>query len=737
MASLVFILLLLISMIAGAEENVSADGCIHIVLKPGISISRQMNSYDTIYEIQNTFDLKGRNLSIPVGCALLFKGGYIRNGTIEGNDTAIIYDGTSTVFANVSLIGTWRAGTGCPEWFGAAGNGKADDREAVQQAFNICDTVILKNTYLIRNAPFDYGKYKPVPENELDYYLDVMAQKNRCTESELTPLKLSSNKTVVLSGTVKSFSPLGNLIEIIGNNTSITGGGTVSGCGIVHTVNVYSGTTNFPVTKWDSALIYIKGSNNRVENIIIKDPAREGISIDDYLSSENRICNNVFGGGLRAHTEDIGTCSFTALFGIYDRGTNTVIRNNVFKKLDGRGLYDALYCNYSTTNVPSVEKRTDVHTIFENNVVEAAFEHGVYSYASNLRIIGNTFHTDYTALQLFNGKQFVDSNTLYCNEHSLGIYVSGEDQIVTNNKLYNVGRYGIRCAGFYNGSCDNDYVANNYIEKLMVPFSDSDPKTTPAITFESTDFDNNKLHLRQVTCKNNTIICKGESVSARTTPITGIIAVYGDAKTTIDRIDIVNNTVMNSNVADNICITLMNAENHGTAIIEGNVCVNDCPLISTTPGEPVLSIKGVGTAIVRNNHLEQQGKTGTAFSLTNVRHAQFSGNTMIADLYSKSVFYTVKESILDFDGSNVVNHMATERLVTIPIRSTSTSATYVPFPLPSDHWDLEIVPIDAAARNSEKNNPLKILKSDAGGVQLYHRTATKSSTLYRITVKYR
>lgn len=726
------------SFTSNQDDNIIID----VTLRRGKPLAEQLSKDNTVYEVRYTFDLKGRSVVIPQGCVLVFNGGKFRNGTIVGNVTRIENKRKKPIVSNVILDGSWNVEIAYPEWFGAAGNGRKDDREAVQAAFNVGNTVMLKNNYLIKNAPFDFRRYRHIPDDELDYYQDVLAQKNQTPDALLTPLHLHSNKKIFISGTLKAYSPLGILIELKGDNTVITGGGTIEGCGIVNTVNVYSGEPDYVVTKWESALIYIKGSNNRVDGITIKNPTRQGISVDDYLSKNNVICNNVIGGGLRLHTQAVETCNFSGLFGIYSRGTNTIVRNNEFKQIDGKSVYDALFCDYTTVNVPpSPAERKEIHTLFENNTVESALEHAVYSYSANLRIIGNTLCSEATALQLFHRNQVVDSNIIYCNERASGINVSGEDQIITNNKLYNVGLYGIRCEGYYNGSCDNDYVAGNYIEKIMAPFSESQPNTTPAITFESSEFRNNKLKLNKIICENNTVICMDEAESARTIPIVGIIAVYGSESSSIGEIHIRDNTVLNSNVANNIAITMLNKTRSAIAYIEGNTCVNTRPILSSIPYDPVLFIEGVKMAYIKGNQLEQQGmlngvkNAGSAFQLKNVDKAVFSENDMQAQMYSNNQFFVISNvPSFEIDGSNVINGCRVEQMVTIPEKTTG--ATSLRFTMPNNHSRLEIIPVNDYARKNDRKNPLVIDSKSINGVQIRHNKAADRSTQYRIKVIY-
>lgn len=88
-------------------------------------------SPNTYYEISGIVDLKGKTLSMPEGCFLDFRNGRFVNGSIKGN------------LQNEYLR---------PEWFGAKGDGKSDDTQAIQNALNSGKNIVLSGDYCISKA---------------------------------------------------------------------------------------------------------------------------------------------------------------------------------------------------------------------------------------------------------------------------------------------------------------------------------------------------------------------------------------------------------------------------------------------------------------------------------------------------------------------------------------------------------------------------------------------------------
>lgn len=73
-----------------------------LVLKKGMTLSRQITVANTRYEITDDFDLMGKTLTVPKNCELDFKGGSISNGTIVFSQTVI----TNPMFSKMHFRGS-------------------------------------------------------------------------------------------------------------------------------------------------------------------------------------------------------------------------------------------------------------------------------------------------------------------------------------------------------------------------------------------------------------------------------------------------------------------------------------------------------------------------------------------------------------------------------------------------------------------------------------------------------
>lgn len=79
----------------------------YVILRSGKSLTEQLTKENTIYEIRYDFDLEGQNLKVPSGCILLFNGGTLGNGQIEGDKTFIKSYKRRIFKDDITLTGTF------------------------------------------------------------------------------------------------------------------------------------------------------------------------------------------------------------------------------------------------------------------------------------------------------------------------------------------------------------------------------------------------------------------------------------------------------------------------------------------------------------------------------------------------------------------------------------------------------------------------------------------------------
>lgn len=719
----------------------SANSCI---LKDECLITEQFRDENTVYEIRVVYDLRGGTLHIPANSTISFDGGAICNGTVVGDNTTIEAPAVDIFGSDVSVSGTWNVKEAYPEWFGAKGDMISDDREAIQKAVNFGKTIILNGNYLVKNAPFDWAGYPDKPDDESSYYLDVLSQKAKINKTALTPLIIPSKRTIVLRGTIKAFSPLGDLIQIIGNDVMICGSGSIEGCGLVSTINTHYTTKD---ASWYASLIHVEGKRNTICGITIKDPTTCGVLITDYNSSYNVIKNCIIGGGLKRHTDKSTSSTFTKLFGVLDRGTRNIVEGNTFKEIEGRSLYTALFSDYETTNVPArVSDRNTVHTFFRNNDIIGCLEHAVYSYAKGNVIEGNRISDcDGAALQLFHGYNRVLNNIISVavptqTTFNLGIYCSGEHQEIKNNTIKNTTGYGIRIQGYYNGSCDYCVVEGNYIEQnLNGVVSVSDNRPYPAISVENSAFRDNKLIIDHISIKDNKVLCSGNGKTR--TVSRGILSVSGDPKSTFKKIDICGNSIIGSTINNEIAVVL-NQISKGTRVnIEGNT------IISTTvpkaiSGDGSIIVVNVSTVNCQNNIIRHLGtvngitNSGVAFYVQNVENFLFSGNTVVAKCNNNYQWFSGQDSNISISHDNNINGLSSAMKLTIPQGQDAISFNMPVFGSMGEKWRLKVVPKNRYTKKMEKSDPVSIEHLDVNRIMLRHSSVPKKELIYWAVAEY-
>lgn len=114
-----------------------------------MNIQNKFKKTNTIYKITKDMDLEGSTLIIPVGCTLDFQGGSFKNGTIEGNGTAIQSELRKIFDDNVVLEGVWDIKEAYPEWFGGKGDGITDNTQAIKNCIKyFTNTYVSAGTYI-------------------------------------------------------------------------------------------------------------------------------------------------------------------------------------------------------------------------------------------------------------------------------------------------------------------------------------------------------------------------------------------------------------------------------------------------------------------------------------------------------------------------------------------------------------------------------------------------------------
>lgn len=148
-----------------------------IVIKNNVSVQSQFNSPNTVYIVRDVIDLKKSKVTLPRNSVLRFEGGSLNNGTIIYNNTFI--DGRYMI--NCQCRGTLSNDVITPHMYGAHGDGKTDDGDAIQQAISSGKQVFFKrSSYLVG---------KPIVFDRRDIIVDFNCSTIKKTNNRGTDLK--------------------------------------------------------------------------------------------------------------------------------------------------------------------------------------------------------------------------------------------------------------------------------------------------------------------------------------------------------------------------------------------------------------------------------------------------------------------------------------------------------------------------------------------------------------------
>lgn len=138
----------------------SESGMRSVCVRKSDDLSKVLAAENTKFVIRHQHDLSKYPNGVVIGknSVLVFKKGCFKNGTITFNDTKVNAK-VMAVFLNNRYKGLLDVKQAYPEWFGAAGDGKTDDTQPIQDAMDVARVVkgYGDRVYAVRtNTPYKH-----------------------------------------------------------------------------------------------------------------------------------------------------------------------------------------------------------------------------------------------------------------------------------------------------------------------------------------------------------------------------------------------------------------------------------------------------------------------------------------------------------------------------------------------------------------------------------------------------
>lgn len=157
-----------------------------VFLSPTKTFAQQVTKANTIYVIQDDFNLGGASVTIPTGCTLWFVGGTTTNGTLVGQNTGIVA-APVLIFkgGSVEIGGTWNNAVSYSQWFAF---NETDDSDNMQYLLDFRGRIELEagRTFVLKTVRWENedtgaGNYVGINDYILQAFSDTSIIGNGAT----------------------------------------------------------------------------------------------------------------------------------------------------------------------------------------------------------------------------------------------------------------------------------------------------------------------------------------------------------------------------------------------------------------------------------------------------------------------------------------------------------------------------------------------------------------------------